>query len=253
MSVDASILMVDRAIQIINILFQSDVPLGVSAISNSLNLPKVTVYRILNTLYNGKLVEKDNEDKYRLAITFIQYGEKVKSGLDLKSLSDSFINELSNATGEAVSVGIRNEESVITINSAEGESSVLVSKLVPTSLLHCAAMGKLFLAHMTDNEIMEYFQIHNTKRTSNTITNYKDFLVEKEKILNTNIAFDNEEYEYGLQCIASPIFNCDKKMIAAVSISGPMNRLKAKGILEIQKHLENTTRIITEKLLMAGI
>lgn len=248
-----SVLMVDRTIQIINTLFQSDTALGVSDISNYLDLPKATVYRILNTLNKGNIIEKNDNDKYSLGIVFIKYGEKVKSGLDLRTIASPFIKELSLITGEAVNLGIRNGDSVLTIDSAEGESSVLISKLIPISPLHCSSMGKLFMSYMSDEKVKEYFSGKNIKRTINTITNYNQFLIEKQKILYNNISFDNEEYEYGLGCISSPIFDDNHIIVAAISVSGPLSRLNIKGISKIESNLLKTAQMITEKLSLAMI
>jgi len=248
-----SILMVDRTIQIINTLFQSDTALGVSDISNYLDLPKATAYRILNTLKNGNIIEKNDDDKYSLGIVFIKYGEKVKSGLDLRTIASPFIKELSLLTGEATNLGIINGDSVLTIDSAEGESSVLISKLIPISPLHCSSMGKLFMSYMSDEKTIKYFSVNNVKRTIHTITNYDNFLIEKQKILDSNISFDNEEYEYGLGCVASPIFDCNNRLLAAISVSGPLSRLNIKGMSKIQLDLLNTAKMITEKLSLAKI
>lgn len=248
-----SVLMVDRAIQIIDTLFQSDTALGVSDISNYLDLPKATVYRILNTLNKRSIIEKNDDDKYSLGIVFIKYGEKVKSGLDLRTIAVPFIKELSIITGEAVNIGIRNGDSVLTIDSAEGESSVLISKLIPISPLHCSSMGKLFMSYMSNEKVIEYFNVNNVKRTINTIVDYNHFLIEKEKILCNNISFDNEEYEYGLGCISTPIFDCNHVIIAAISVSGPLSRLNIKGISEIELNLLKTANLITEKLSLAMI
>lgn len=248
-----SVLMVDRAIQIVNTLFQFDTALGVSDISKCLDLPKATVYRILNTLNKGNIIEKNDNDKYSLGIVFIKYGEKVKSGLDLRTIAGPFIKELSLITGEAVNLGIRNGDSVLTIDSAEGEASVLISKLIPISPLHCSSMGKLFMAYMSDEKIIEYFNVNNVKRTINTITEYNRFLIEKQKIIDSDISFDNEEYEYGLGCISSPIFDCNHVIAAAISVSGPLSRLNIKGRSKIESNLLKIAKMITEKLSLAMI
>lgn len=235
-----TITMVERAAQIINEIFLSDEPIGVSEISQNLDLPKATVYRILNTLSQKELITKNPEsDKYDLGLIFIRYGEKVKSKLNLKTLAQPFMESLSKAVGESVNLGILHDTSVLTIGSIEGESSVLVSKLVPVSPLHCSSMGKILLSERDDKEIMHYFQSNKVqKRTINTITSYEDFMKEREEIKLKKLSFDREEYEYGLTCIACPITNKNGKTIAAISISGPTSRLNYKGVDNIIHELK---------------
>lgn len=250
-----TITMVDRAILILQEVFSADGYIGVSEIAQNLDLPKATVYRILNTLYQRNFVEKDTEtDKYKLGLIFIQYAEKVKSKLNIKTISEPVMKKLSQDVGETVNLGISHEGNVLNIFSIEGETSTLVSKLIPISPLYCASTGKIFLSQMSDEEIKNYFNSHEIhKRTVNTITKYEDFTKERERILKDKVAFDNEEYEYGLTCIASAITNTRGDTIAALSVSGPTSRLKVKGIDNIIEKLRKVSNEISERLMDAHL
>ncbi|ADK15986.1 MULTISPECIES: IclR family transcriptional regulator [Clostridium] len=248
-----SISMVDRAIQIINEIYKSEVPIGVSEISSNLDLPKATVYRILNTLFQNSIIEKDKNGKYGLGLIFIQYSEKVKSKVDLNLIAKPFMVDLSAKTGESTNLGILDEDNVVTISSVNGESSVLVSRLIPVSPLHCSSMGKIFLSYQDDEMIKAYFKRHNQKRTVNTISNYEDFLLERKKIIAEQISYDIEEYEYGLGCISAPIYNSKGKIAAGISVSGPISRMRFKGIKYIENELKNVANKISEKVKVLGI
>lgn len=159
------------------------------------------------------------------------------------------LKKLSHLVGETVNLGIKYGRNVLTVLSEEGESSALVSKLIPISPLHCSSIGKIFLSHLSDDELLEYFQSTSIeKRTNNTIMTYNDFLKVRETILKHNISYDNEEYEYGLTCIASPIRNVNNEIIAAVSISSPTTRLQYKGIEYIKSNLITTIQSIEKNL-----
>lgn len=245
-----TITMVDRAVLILQEIFSADEYVGVSEIAQNLDLPKATVYRILNTFYQRNFVEKNPEtDKYKLGMAFIQYAEKVKSKLNIKTISQPFMEKLSRDVGETVNLGINQDNNVLNIYSVEGETSTLVSKLIPVSPLYCASTGKIFLSEMRDEEIKNYFNSYEIqKRTINTITKYEDFNKERQQILKEKVAFDNEEYEYGLTCIAYPITNIKGKTIAALSVSGPTSRLKVKGIDYIIEELRKISNEISERL-----
>ncbi|WP_432663608.1 IclR family transcriptional regulator [Wukongibacter baidiensis] len=245
-----TITMVDRAVLILEELFSADEYIGVSEIAQNLDLPKATVYRILNTFYQRNFVEKDNEtDRYKLGLIFIQYAEKVKSKLSMKRISEPYMKKLSQDVGETVNLGISHEGNVLNIFSIEGETSALVSKLVPIAPLYCASTGKIFLSQMSDEEIKNYFNSHELeKRTINTIIKYEDFNKEKEQILREKVAFDKEEYEYGLTCMACPITNSKGDTVAALSVSGPTSRLKVKGIDNIIEELRKISKEISERL-----
>ena len=104
------------------------------------------------------------------------------------------------------------------------------------------------MASMPEEDVMKYFSGNLTKRTINTITDYNQFLKEKQTILNTDIAYDHEEYEYGLTCVATSIKVKDE-IIAAISVSGPTTRLKVKGFENLEKELLLTAKSIEGKII----
>lgn len=229
MKEDRSINSIIRAFNVIDELFRSSEPMGVSELAAILELPKVTTFRILSTLVKCGAIEKNKDGRYHLGLMFIRYGEKVRSDTTLNSLALPILEGLRDATQESVNLGIFCEEYLVTLISLAGESFIITSRALPLAPLHCSAMGKLFLSYMDTAEAEAYFAIERPKRTINTITTFAEFTAEKQRILSSSVSHDREEYEYGLYCIGAPIFDCTSNLIAAISISGPTSRMQMKG------------------------
>lgn len=242
------ITMVDRVGEILEFIFRNDEPVGVSKIAASLDLPKATVFRLLTTLQKWNMVEKYRDtDDYIMGKAMIRYGSKAKSEIDLIEIAAKPLMDLSNEIGETTNLAIEYNGYVMTLLSEEGESSVLVSKLIPISPLNCSSMGKMFLSHFSDEELENYFKSDLVKkRTQNSILTLDEYLVEKKEILKENVAYDNEEYEYGLSCMACPIKDKNNNIIAAISVSAPTSRLEYKGREYIREKLIKTAKIISE-------
>lgn len=242
-----SIVMIERAFDILKYIYQHDKHVGVSQISRDLSLPKANVYRILSTLNQVDAVEKDEDEKYSLGRVLIQLGNKARKNFDLNQIASPVLSKLSAEIGESVNLGIKYGDNILTVLGFEGESSTLVSKLVPIAPLYCSSMGKLFLAHMKEAQLQAYFSsLSPTIETIHTKKTLDEFLALKEGILKDNIAYDLEEYEYGLACIAAPIFNGKDEIIAAISISGPFSRLKYKGMDALKDRLGSAAKVMTE-------
>ncbi|SHE76719.1 transcriptional regulator, IclR family [Tissierella praeacuta DSM 18095] len=233
--------MIDRAFEVINFMYNSIEEVGISQISKELKIPKATVYRILFTLSKWGFVEKSNSDKYFLGKSFIKYGSRVKSDIDISTIATPYIDSLAKEVGESVNLGILYEDLVMTIYNAKGEDFYLVSKLIPISPLNCSAMGKLYLSQYSDEELRKYFNSDKPQsRTINSIIDLEKFLELKENIKNEGVSYDREEYEYGLTCIAAPIKNCEENIVATISISGPTSRLGYKGFDYLRDKLLKT-------------
>lgn len=62
--------------------------------------------------------------------------------------------------------------------------------------------------------------------TSNTITDPERLRRELVRAKNCGYALDNGEIEEGLICVAAPIYDMNRRAVAAVSVSGPDYRMK---------------------------
>jgi IclR family KDG regulon transcriptional repressor len=239
--------MVDKTFEIIEYMYQKDGKIGISQISKELNLPKATIFRILTTLKKWGYVEKTEElDKYMLGKSFIKLGSKVSSENDITSIAVPLINKLAKEAGESINLGILHNCEVVTVYNAKGEDFYLISNLIPVSPLNCSAMGKLFLSQFSGEDLKEYFDSNMPEtRTVNSIVDLESFLKLKKEIERDGISYDKEEYEYGLSCIAAPIYDTNKNIIAAISISGPTTRLNYKGCDNLKELLVLTTEEIS--------
>jgi len=228
-------------------LYNSNEPVGVSKISNDLNLPKATAFRILVTLEKWNIVEKQyNTDNYKLGKTLIKYGAKVSSNLSLVEIARPIINVLSNKIGESTNLNIEYHGNSLNIYKSSNDNFKLVSKLIPISPLNCSSSGKIFLSTKSKDEIEKYFNSKDcSKRTMYSITDYDSFEKEIETIKNSGLAYDNEEYEYGLFCVGAPIYH-KEKIIATISVSGPKTRLEYKGLETIEKELKASCKMVTD-------
>ncbi|MCR4419268.1 MAG: IclR family transcriptional regulator C-terminal domain-containing protein [Clostridia bacterium] len=95
---------------------------------------------------------------------------------------------------------------------------------------YCTATGKLLLAYLPEDELMHYLRTAELRRyTARTITDSRELAGHLEAVRINGYAVDMEESEEGLMCIAAPVWGPSaKRVLAAVSVSGPIGRLEAR-------------------------
>lgn len=238
---------IENAFRIIDLLHENG-SMGVSDISKSLNLPKTSCHRILKTLSNLDLVQQDDQEIYCLAYGMYKYARALDQDQLLIDLAKDDMARFAKETGETINLGVLIGDELMIIHSEEGDFYALQAILSQSSPLNCSGMGKIFLSEFSDDSLNRYFSGHFDKRTMNTITSLEEFLEEKPKIMDRRIAYDNEEYEYGLSCISTGLYNKDGRVLAALSISGPTSRLKHKGMENLEKALLEASKIISKKI-----
>ncbi|HAE43929.1 MAG TPA: hypothetical protein DCG34_13600 [Clostridiales bacterium] len=244
------ITMIERAVEIMDLIFTANRELGVSEISNELNLPKATVYRILITLAKGGFISKGHEsEKYTLGGKFIKYSDRVKRDINVYTIAKPYMEKLAARVGETVNLAIDYDNQSLIIDRENGEQTSLLSKLVSDAPYNCSSSGKIFLSHKPDDEIRDYFNRGNAKkRTIKSITRLEDFEKQKMEILQRGYAIDDEEYDYGLYCIGRPVFSFSKKLMAVISLSGPKSRLEHKGYNLMISSLTESVNEIQNKI-----
>lgn len=235
-----------RAFTIMEELLKSDKPLGVSELARLTGIPKANTFRIMKTLEELKAVSP-KEDGYILGSKMIELGAGAKHNDGFMLVAKPYLQKLSKTCEETVNLGIMFQDYVLFIHTELAEQRSLVASLPPVTPLYCCSVGKIFLAYQTNKELEHYFKVHHPiKRTINTRTTKEALLQESEKIRRDGIAHDHEEYDYGLSCIAAPIF-LGENLAAGISLSGPTSRLQYKGYAFLEKELKATAEALSKE------
>ncbi|MEW8960115.1 MAG: IclR family transcriptional regulator, partial [Moorella sp. (in: firmicutes)] len=94
---------------------------------------------------------------------------------------------------------------------------------------YCTGAGKVLLSHLSENQLNKFFQeVTLLPYTPTTITDPTRLRQELQEIRQRGFALDYGEREEEVRCVAAPIFNHDKKAIAAISVAGPAQRMPPK-------------------------
>ncbi len=223
---------------------------GISQIAEITGFSKSTIFRILKSLEEtGLMIQNESTEKYQFSTFFVKAGMQVRSSIDIQKTSMPIVEKTAAETGETTNLSILYEGNVLVIDSVPGTSSVLMSKLTPVLPLYCSCAGKLFLADFTEEEISSYFESAEIlKNTEKTIATISELNKELEEIRRQGYSIEDEEYEYGLFGIASPIKNNDGNIVAALSLAGPITRIKSRGVRQIADLLIENAREIEKRM-----
>jgi DNA-binding IclR family transcriptional regulator len=104
---------------------------------------------------------------------------------------------------------------------------------------HCCASGKLLLAYLPVEDRQRLLNLMALERfTLRTITDRQVFASEMDRIVSTGYAIDNEEYVLGVACVAVPVRNRHREIVAAVAVQGATARLPLMSAIEFVPQLQ---------------
>jgi IclR family KDG regulon transcriptional repressor len=213
---------VQHALQIMDLFDGTHSELGNAEIAKALNMDPGTVAGLVYTLKLNKYLDQNlTNRKYRLGLKLVERASLLLRHIDLRKIATPYLEEL-----------LRDQNEVVYIERLFGDHSLGIrSELGKRAPLHSTALGKVILAHMDQHEARNILTDYDfIPVTRFTITDQKQFLAEIERIRESGFAIDEQENEIGGRCIAAPIYNNDGNVVAAVSISVPIQRLPNEKI-----------------------
>ncbi|MFE8702426.1 IclR family transcriptional regulator [Cytobacillus sp. FJAT-54145] len=242
---------VSRALDIITLVGSKKGGLGVTEISKQIDINKSSVYRILSTLAQYGYIEQDNETgRYKLGYKFLEISSKLLESIDLRTEAKPFLQELENETNEVIHLVVYDQGEVVYIEKLEGNETLRMhSKVGKRAPMHCTSVGKAILAYLPTITVVDILDRKGMPmHTDKTITSKDEFLQELIHVKQKGYALDLEENEYGITCVAVPIFDHLGKVVAAVSISGPTMRMTDDRLEHLKLRMLKTGADISARL-----
>lgn len=210
--------------------------LGVTELSKRLKLHKNNVFRILATLQSRSYIEQNKaNDNYRLGVKCLELGQTFLHQRGMLRQVKPILADLARTTGETSYISILRGNDVVYLDAVEPSSTVRVVSRVGLHMpLHATAAGKALIAHESEEDLRRRFDGNSLPSfTKTTITTLNDLLKELAAVRETGYSVDREEWEEGLRCVASPVRDYTRKVIGAISITGPAHRLTDDRIREV--------------------
>lgn len=217
---------VETAFRILDALQKLD-GAGVTELAADLDIPKSTIHNYLSTLVQEEYVVKRGTS-YHVGLRFLEYGAYARVQLDIYEIAKPEVDELAETTGELANLMVEEHGRGSYLHRARGEKAVQVEAHVGTRVpLHGTALGKAIMAHLPRERVDAIVDRHGlTATTPNTITDREVLNDELAQIREDGIAFDNEERLTGLRCVAAPILSKNDRVLGAISVAGPSNRIR---------------------------
>jgi DNA-binding IclR family transcriptional regulator len=223
----------ERGLRVIEILNERPGGMSMNELSAKLGIPANSVYRILATLERGNYVRKQTEGSlYELTSKLLTMSAPVTSTPSFVESSLPHMRALRDETKESVLCGTLIGHEGVVLEQVEGIHSF--SFRIKPGLrfpLYTAAPGKLFLAHMAEPERKKCLASLNFEKfTPHTLTTQDALLKDLRGALDDGFAFDREEEMIGQVCIASGVFNRSGRIIGAIWMVAPTNRVPRKDL-----------------------
>jgi DNA-binding IclR family transcriptional regulator len=214
---------IDRALQVIDHLYETGAPTGAYAIAKAVKAPLSTVYVIIDDLVNKNMLARNPDGTIWLGARLYHYGLAYARSLDFMSVATHEMHDLCRQAGETVQLCGRDSDHMLVLAMADGPSHFQVTSRVGTRVpLNWTASGRLLVGHLPEAERIELFK--RCARTSPTGRAELDAGVlsaAAAKAFEERLSIQAGESDYAVACIASPVCDRSGECVATISIVLP--------------------------------
>jgi IclR family acetate operon transcriptional repressor len=218
---------VQRCLRLLSLFAQAPDGLSASEVARQSGLPVSTVHRFLVNLENAGFLAYSNAGKYHLGISSFSIGHAALAQLDIRRLSYPYLQALNQSTRETIHLIVRHGLSAVYVEKLDSPEKLRIFSHIGASVpLYCTAVGKVMLAYLAQNELEATLrQIELRRVTANTICDRPELQRHLQRVRKNGYAFDLEEHEAHIRCVAAPIWDPSGAVNASLSLTAPVVRM----------------------------
>jgi DNA-binding IclR family transcriptional regulator len=201
---------------------------GVSELSRELSMTKNMVYRALSTLLrHGLVVRSKDSNAYEIGPRAIAFARRSTTNTTVSSVAEPFLGLLASATGETVSLAVRNGRNTVTVAGVRGRG--VIARRVPVGRIapmHATVAGRAILAFVSDADRDKFLAGSLERVTGDTIVKPAVLRRHLQDVRRDGYSLtvgDNVPLSVGYG-IAFPIFDREGEVFGSVTVAGPASR-----------------------------
>jgi DNA-binding IclR family transcriptional regulator len=239
-----------RGLRMLQLLGQSGRGLPGSEIAKLSGLPVSTVHRFLVNLEAGEFLTRDDLNNYHLGVACVSLGQAAREHLDIRKVSQVHLEQLNHSTRETVHLTVRHNLSAVYIEKLDSPEPLRIYSRIGASVpLYCTAVGKVILAYLSPKEQEKIVNQLDLRRfTRNTVGSIQELQAQLARVRKDGFAYDMEEHELHIRCIAAPIWDHTGAVNASLSVTGPAVRMSMVRLREIASLVRETGLRISREL-----
>ena len=196
----------------------ADGPIPLIDLAQRLGLNRSTAHRLASALVERRYLVFVPRAGYRLGPKLLELGFLAQDQADLVQLARPHLEELAGATEDTVHLGVVEGERALYLDKIPGRRRVEISSRVgDRHPLTSTGLGKALLLDTQPEDWRQLFEAED--QAGHRGIDYPSWLQRMQNYVAEGYAFDLEENEDQIRCVAAPIRDASGGIVAALSVS----------------------------------
>jgi IclR family pca regulon transcriptional regulator len=222
----------ERGLTVLRSFNQSRPEMQLSEVATATNLSPAVARRCLKTLVQlGYVAQRGRQ--FLLRPEVLVFGSAFLASMNIEEVAGNPLQALRDETGDSASMAVLSGQDVLYIAHVSTNRRIRLGAGVGTRFpIYATSLGKVIVAYQSDAEIDAYLESADfAKLTEHTVTS-KAALKKRLRAARVN-GYDSaqDELDYGIVSIATPIFDRDRQIVAAINCSTSTTRVSQEELI----------------------
>lgn len=238
---------VGKALDVLDRVAGFDRPVRFGELLDGSQFPKATLYRLLQTLVSQCMLAYDpDRQTYSLGIRLVRLAHRAWSQSSLAPIAAPWLDALSAETGETIHLAQLDQGMVLYVDKRNARQPVeMFSSAGKVGPAYCTGVGKAMLAFLPEAELDAAILRQSFHAfTPQTLASPERLRAELAAIRQRGFAWDDEEHEPGILCIAQPILSAQGRVLGALSVTTTTKQKTKADLAILEPRLRETAEHI---------
>jgi len=238
-----------RGLNVIELVAQGPITLG--DLADRLGLTRSTTHRLASALTDRRYLTFVPRSGYSLGPKLLELGFRVRDELDLPRVAGPQLERLALLSEDTVHLGVLDRGRVLYLDKVPGKRRINISSRVgELQPVPSTGLGKALILDHDEQAWTNFFrEEHGSQRRPLSLN---EWLTRMRNYAQAGYAFDLEENEDQIRCVAAPIRDVEGRIIAAISVSSAAQYMSDQRMQTLTQDVVETARRISEDLGWTG-
>ncbi len=225
----------ERGLRLLQEFGRDNHQLGAPELARRLQLPRATVFRMLNTLESMGFLQRVNGNDYRLGLAVLRLGFEFLSSLDLTELGQPIIEQLCFEIELPCNIVVRDGRSIVYVAKVKPPTPLTSSVRVGTRLpAHATLLGRVLLADLSLPELRvlypeEQLEVFSNRTPSTVMDLFNLVQADRER----GYVYGAGYYENSISTIAAPVRDHTGMVVAALGATLASQGVESETLPEL--------------------
>lgn len=235
-----------RGLQVLHAVSCGHIELG--ALAGALGLTRSTTHRLASTLVEHRYLNFTPRVGYSLGPKLMELGFIAGRQMNLTKVAREHLELLSSSTGDTIHLGVLEGSKVLYLDKIPGNRRVdISSRIGERQPLRSTGLGKALLLDEADTRLRQIYEAEHREGYRYPVE-LGEFMRRMTDYARLGVAYDMEENEDRVRCVAAPVRDVAGKIVGAISLSSAAQYMDDARMERLTGEVRETAQTISRDL-----